>query len=190
MTNHYLGVDVSRRWIDTFCPQSGQSQRLMMEAPELDAFAAKLADQDIVVVLEATGGCEQPLLHPLCRHHVGYARVNPRQAREFARATGVLAKTDAVDARVLANMGQILGLKADNPIDLNRARLSELVARREALCGYITKERQRLQTTSDLFIKEDIDASIAFLNTRARFDPIGSKLRSKSKLEQQHIRSI
>ncbi len=141
MTELYVGVDVSRAWIDTFCPRTNQHQRLTMDPAILDTFAAGLSGRGVVVVLEATGGCERALLHALILHQVGYARVNPRQAREFARATGRLAKTDAVDARMLADMGAKFALKADDPIDPQRARLADLVARREALTGYITKEK-------------------------------------------------
>lgn len=166
MTDTYVGVDVSRAWIDTFCPLTNQHQRLTMDPVILDTFAAGLSSKGVVVVLEATGGCERALLHALTIHKVGYARVNPRQAREFARATGRLAKTDAVDARMLADMGAKFALKADDPIDPQRARLADLVARREALIGYITKEKQRLGTTVDLFIKDDIATTLTFLKTR------------------------
>ena len=168
MTNNYVGVDVSRAWIDTFCPFTKQNSRITMDPDSLDTFAAKLGGKGVIVVLEATGGCERPLLHALSSHNVAYTRVNPRQAREFARATGVLAKTDAVDARVLADMGTKFALKADDPIDPQRARLADLVARREAIVGYITKEKQRLGTTYDLFIKDDIAETMKLLKVRKK----------------------
>jgi transposase len=166
MTDNYIGVDVSRAWIDTFCPVTKQHSHLSMDPVTLDTFAAQLSGKGIIVVLEATGGCERALLNALSVHKVGYARVNPRQAREFARATGRLAKTDAVDAQMLADMGAKFALKADDPIDPQRARLADLVARREALTGYITKEKQRLGTTHDTFLKNDIAEIIAFLKLR------------------------
>jgi transposase len=168
MTDNYIGVDVSRAWIDTFCLQTKAHARLTMDPTTLDTFAAKLGGKGVVVILEATGGCERPLLNALIKHQVGYNRVNPRQAREFARCTGVLAKTDAVDARVLATMGKKLDLTADDPIDPQRARLADLVARRDALTGYITKEKQRLGTTHDVFIKDDIDDMLTDLKTRLK----------------------
>src|SRR5690606_16480521 len=61
------------------------------------------------VVLEATGGYEEPLLEACCDAGLWVARVNPRQARDFARATGELAKTDAIDARLLALMAKMFG---------------------------------------------------------------------------------
>jgi transposase len=168
MTDNYIGVDVSRAWIDTFCLQTKAHERLTMDPATLDTFAAKLSGKGVVVVLEATGGCERPVLNALIKHQIGYARVNPRQAREFARCTGVLAKTDAIDARVLATMGSKLDLTADDPIDPQRARLADLVARREALTGYVTKEKQRFGTTHDVFIKDDIDNMLTHLQTRLK----------------------
>jgi transposase len=168
MTDNYIGVDVSRAWIDTFCPITQQHNHLAMDPTTLHTFAAKLSGKGVVVVLEATGGCERPLLNALITHKVGYARVNPRQAREFARATGRLAKTDAVDAAMLADMGAKLALKADDPIDLHRVRLADLVARRDDLTGYIVKEKQRLGTTHDIFIKDDIAAVLTCLKAQKK----------------------
>jgi transposase len=168
MTNNCVGVDVSRGWIDTFCAVTKVHDHLKMEPAALDAFAAKLSGKGILVVLEATGGCERPLLKALCAHKVDYVRVNPRQAREFARATGRLAKTDAVDAAMLADMGAKLDLKPDPPDDENRRRLADLVARRDALSGYIVKEKQRIKTTVDAFIKADIADVMDFLKKQRK----------------------
>jgi transposase len=90
-----------------------------------------------------------------------------RSEHDIYQANGGLqSQADAVDARMLADMGEKFALKADDPIDPQRARLADLVARREALIGYITKEKQRLGTTVDLFIKDDIATTLTFLKTR------------------------
>ena len=168
MTEKYVGVDVSRAWIDTFCSTTKVHQKIKMQPELLNTFAAALSGQDVLVVLEATGGCERPLLQALIAHDVGYARVNPRQAREFARATGRLAKTDAVDAAMLAEMGARFTLTADLPDDQHRRRLADLIARRDAVSGYITKEKQRLGITPDTFLREDIATTLTFLKTRLK----------------------
>jgi transposase len=95
-----------------------------------------------------------------------YARVNPRQAREFARATGRLAKTDRVDARVLAEMGKALNLAPTPPVDPARRRLAELAARRDDLVRAITAETNRLQQAADAFVKRDIKGHLAGLRRR------------------------
>lgn len=170
MTNPYLGVDVSKAWIDVFDPITRKTWRIAMTPEALDSLAGELASRSVVpvVVCEATGGCERPLLDALARHRVGCARVNPRQAREFARTRGILAKTDAVDARVLADMGATLQLRPDPPADPDRRRLGDLVARRDALTDLITQEKLRLGTTTDAVLRADLDATIAFLQTRRK----------------------
>jgi hypothetical protein len=65
MTDNYIGVDVSRAWIDTFCLQTKAHARLPMDPTTLDTFAAKLGGKGVIVVLEATGGYERPLLSAL-----------------------------------------------------------------------------------------------------------------------------
>jgi transposase len=97
---------------------------------------------------------------------VAYARVNPRQAREFARATGRLAKTDAVDARVLAEMGRSLGLRLTAPLDPPRRRLAELVARREDIVRAAAAEANRLPQVREAFVKRDIRDHLASLKRR------------------------
>ena len=81
--------------------------------PAARAFAKSGAGK--LVVFEASGGYERPLAEALAAQNQPYARVNPRQAREFARATGRLAKTDRVDAEMLAQMGAALRLSPTPP---------------------------------------------------------------------------
>jgi transposase len=107
-------------------------------------------------VLEASGGYERPLTEALARAGTDYARVNPRHAREYARATGRLAKTDRVDAEVLAGMGRALELEPTSPVDADRARLADLVARRDDLVTTIRREKNRAGQTRDRWIAREI----------------------------------
>ncbi len=115
MTLHQnvLGVDIAKDWIDSFDTASGCSIRIKTE--DIETFVRGLSNS--LVVFEATGGYERPLADALEAAGIAYARVNPRQAREFARASGRLAKTDKVDARVLAEMGRALELAPTAPRD-------------------------------------------------------------------------
>ena len=113
----------------------------------------------------------------LTAHGIAHVRVNPRQAREFARATGCLAKTDKVDARILARMAQALELKPDTVIDPARKRLSELVSRRDDLVKAITAETQRLS------MARDIKCMLAAL--KARRAAIETEINSAIKASQQ-----
>jgi len=160
-----LGVDVAKDWIDLCDLASGQIRRIDTRPRTLLAFATGLP-QTTLVVFEASGGYERPLMAALEAKGVPYARVNPRQAREFARATGCLAKTDKVDARILAKMGRALELAPTPPVDPARRTLAELVARRADLVAAISAETNRLGQAADRFVRADIKACIAMLKRR------------------------
>jgi len=164
MTLHQniLGVDIARDWIDVFDLSNGTSRRVVTS--DLSSFAHGLSN--VLVVFEATGSYERPLSEALEAHGIAYKRVNPRQAREFARATGHLAKTDKVDARVLAHMGRALELEADIPPDPARRRLSALVARRDDLVRMMTAESHRLSLARDAYVREDIEHLLDVLAAR------------------------
>lgn len=165
MTLHrnVLGVDVAMDWIDVF--DLAQNRPVRIETRHLKTFARSLPC-DAFVVFEATGGYERPLMEALEAAGIRHARVNPRHAREFARATGRLAKTDRVDARVLAEMGRALDLAPAPPPDPARRRLADLTARRADLVAAITAETQRLATARDAFVRRDIGRMLSVLKAR------------------------
>lgn len=164
MTLHQnvLGVDIAKDWIDAFDTASGCSIRIKTE--DIETFVCGLSNS--LVVFEATGGYERPLADALAAVGIAYARVNPRQAREFARASGRLAKTDKVDARVLAEMGRALELAPTAPCDPDRRRLGELVARREDIVAALTAETHRLAMARDPFVRRDIGRMLSVLRAR------------------------
>ncbi|TPE47336.1 IS110 family transposase [Amaricoccus solimangrovi] len=154
MPQDVFGVDVAKDWIDVFSLSSGSRQRIATTKAALARFAKIAAGH--FVVFEASGGYERTLAAALVRAGVAFARVNPRQARDFARATGRLAKTDRVDAEVLARMGQALDLAPTHPEDPDRARLADLIARRDDLGGMIRAEKSRGATARDPWIAREI----------------------------------
>lgn len=168
MTLHHfvLGVDAAKDWIDVHGPD-GQARRIVNERPALEAFARGLP-AEALLVYEASGGCECLLAEVLDQTGIAHARVNPRQAREFARASGRLAKTDRVDARVLAEMGRRLELRIQPPPDPARRRLAELVARRQDLSAIIAAESQRLRQARDAFVRLDIQTVLGGLERSKR----------------------
>ena len=159
-----IGVDIAKDWIDVFFLSTGRAERVPMATAELRAFAARA--RGALVVFEASGGYEHPLAEALDAADVTYARVNPRQAREFARATGRLAKTDRVDARVLAEMGRALALRPTPPADPGRARLAGLMGRRDDLGAMLRAEMARLRQARDASVRRDIGSMIALLRRR------------------------
>jgi len=161
LPRHVLGVDVARDWIDTFDLASGEARRIATRPADLKALAARL--EGVFVVFEASGGHERPLMDALEAAGVAHARVNPRHAREFARACGKLAKTDRVDAEMLARMGAALDLRPAAPLDPARRRLAELVARRNDIVTAITAEKQRLAQARERFVQLSIQRLLAVL---------------------------
>jgi transposase len=156
-----IGVDISKDWIDCHRLSSGSRQRVRTTPAMLRRFAAKAAGA--LVVFEASGGYERPLAGALDTAGVAYARINPRQAREFARASGRLAKTDRVDAEVLAEFGRALAPRPTPPADPAATRLAELVARRDDLVGMRKAETQRLGQVHDPFLRQQIAAMLRVL---------------------------
>jgi transposase len=159
----FIGVDIAKGWIDVFYLSTSKHGRIPTTKQALARFAKAAAG--CLVICEASGGYERPLTEALAKAGVDYARVNPRQAREFARATGRLAKTDKVDAMVLAQMGRALDLQPTPPPDPDRARLAGLVARRDDLVGMIRAEKNRASTTRDTWLCKEIALLIRALQS-------------------------
>lgn len=191
MPHNVIGVDVAKDWIDVFFHQSGKSIRIKTTPSALKAFASK--HTDAYIIFEASGGYERPLMDALETAHSAYARVNPRQAREFARATGRLAKTDKVDARVLAEMAAALDLKPAPGPSKQRRRLADLIARREDIVAMIGQEANRLQQADDAVVRRDIKSLLVVLNRRKTKleDEINNHIESHDELRtlNQRIKS-
>jgi len=163
LTQNYIGVDIAKGWIDVFYASSSKHERITVTKQFLAKFAR--AARGCLVVLEASGGYERPLTEALTKAGVDYARVNPRNAREFARSLGKLAKTDKVDAAVLARMGRALDLAPTPPPDPDRAQLAALVARREDLVTTIGRENNRLGVAVDPWIAKEISSLVKVLKS-------------------------
>ncbi|RJL06431.1 hypothetical protein D3P06_03680 [Paracoccus aestuarii] len=115
-----------------------------------------LAAGQSIVVLEASGGYERPIIAALSEAWGQAACVNPRQAREFARATGRLAKSDRVDGQALAEMGRALQLVPAHPHSAERQRLSDLTAHRNDITAMIVAEKNQLRITQDQWIRRSL----------------------------------
>ena len=116
------------------------------------------------MVMEATGGLEGPVAAALAVAKIPTAVVNPRQVRDFARATGRLAKTDAIDATVLAHFAEALHPEPRPLPDKKSKEMSDLLARRGQVVGMITAEKNRLSRVVSLRVVEAIKAHIVFLD--------------------------
>jgi transposase len=131
-----VGIDVSKPILDCFI--NGRFHRLPNTPAGFKLLLSLLA-KEAHVVLEATGGYERALVAFLHQHRVTLSVVNPRQARDFARSKNRLAKTDAIDACMLAEYGRAMQPKPTPRCDPARRALCELNALREQLCAIKTQ---------------------------------------------------
>jgi transposase len=143
----FVGIDVAKAHLDIAVRPSGEQWRAPHDAPGIGALVDRLAGlAPTLVVLEATGGREVGLVAALVAAGVPVAVVNPRQVRRFAQAVGQLAKTDALDAQLLARFADVVRPTPRPVPDAEAQRLSALLARRQQVVAMITAERQRFET--------------------------------------------
>ena len=162
MPQPIAGCDLSRAFIDLHFLPAGKVGQIA-NTPEAIASWLDTLGRDVLVVFEATSGCDGDLIAALAERGHPFSRVNPRQAREFARATGVLAKTDRVDARVLARMGAALPLPITVPVSAARSRLSDFLRRRRQLVDMCKAERLHRHSAGQDEITTAIEAMIDLL---------------------------
>ncbi len=158
-----VGIDVSMRRLDIF---DGRPSSCANTAQAIEPLARGWADRDVLVVLEATGAYDRTLRRALHEAGVRCARVNPGRARDFARASGLLAKTDAVDARMLADLGRVLQPRPEQPFDAARETLAALVRRRDQLVAQRKQEVTRLKGELDPWVEDDVRQHLIFLDGR------------------------
>ena len=143
----YAGIDVSAAHLDMAVLPSGEERRFTNDGEGIKTLTDHLAGMgSVLVVLEATGGMELPVVGELAVAGVELVVVNPRQVRDFARATGKLAKTDALDAQMLARFGEAVKPAVRPLPDATLMELRGLATRRHQLMKMLTAERNRLRT--------------------------------------------
>lgn len=154
---HIVGIDVSKDRLDVHVLPEGEHFTLARDEAGLKALTRRLAKQALqVVAMEATGGLEGPVVVELHAAGLPVRVVNPRQVRDLARGLGMLAKTDALDAAMIARFAEAAKLTGAPVPDAQAAHLGALVARRRQLVGMATAERNRLQQAADKRIRRSI----------------------------------
>ena len=145
----YTGIDVSGSHLDMAVFPTGEERSFANDPKGIKSLKDRLVRLDsVLVVLEATGGLELPVVGELAAAGVQVVVVNPRQVRDFARATGKLAKTDALDAQVLARFGEAVKPPIRPLPDATLRELRALTTRRHQLMKMLTAERNRLRIAS------------------------------------------
>lgn len=158
----YIGVDVSKATLD-ICTSDGEAWQSPNDDDAMDALCTRVAAlQPALVVLEATGGYELRAVAALAASALPVAVANPRQVREFARSIGRLAKTDSIDAQVLARFGVATQPEPRPLPDAATRELEALITRRRQLVAMITAEETRLATAPTITRKQ-IKAHIGWL---------------------------
>lgn len=162
---HYAGVDVSKGHLDVFVRPAGEHFGVPNGHAGIGSLVSRLHEgaRPALVVLEATGGFERPVAAALAAAGLAVAVVNPRQARDFARATGRLAKTDRIDAEVLAHFAEAV-YPTPRPVPDEEARaLGEILVRRRQIVGMLTAEKNRLGAATTRPVRGRIEAHVRWL---------------------------
>ena len=164
MEQTFIGIDVAKDRLDVHVRPSHEAFTVARDSEGLARLMERLRPLDAyLVVVEATGGFEQTLAAALVSEGVPLAVVNPRQIRDFARATGQLAKTDALDAKAIARFAEAIKPEP-RPVPDDQARaLGELVARRRQIIDMMTAERNRRRQLSSRRLIKSVDRLLAVL---------------------------
>ena len=159
----FVGVDVSKTNLDVACWESKIYKRFKNEPKEIQELIEWLKElQPELIVLEATGGLELPFVAELAYAKMSVAVVNPRRIREFARSIGQLAKTDKLDAKVIAHFGAATHPEARKLPTEEEEKLTALMTRRRQIIEMLTAERNRLHSAR-FAMKERIETHITWL---------------------------
>lgn len=164
----FVGIDVSKATLDVAVLPEERHWQIEREEAAIASLVDELRKHSPrLIVLEATGGLEALLTAALATAALPVVVINPRQARDFARASGTLAKTDVIDAGMLARLGQTLKPVVRPLKDEETQRLTALLTRRRQILDMLTMEKNRLHTASKA-VRRDITAHITWLTKRLK----------------------
>jgi transposase len=159
-----VGIDVSKAALDVGVLPGEESWSAGQSPEEVSALAGRIAAlKPALVVLEATGGLELPIIYALVERGVPVHRCEPKRARHFAKALGLLAKTDRIDAFMLARFGIGGNLKAQSFPDAQTVALDALTTRRRQRVEAITAEANRRAATTDPAARASVERHLAWL---------------------------
>ncbi len=165
-SERFIGIDVSKNLLDLADSLTQETWQAANEESGITGLVEHLTSLNpTLIVLEATGGLEIPLASALYANRLPVVVVNPRQVRDFAKATGKLAKTDVIDSRVLAHFAKAVRPEVRKVKDEESLELSALVTRRRQLIEMLTKEKTRLKQAPK-WIRKDIKDHIQSLKKR------------------------
>jgi len=168
MANPNVGIDVSKAYLDVALTGEAQPARYTNDEDGIAKLVAWLRNQKVErVVLEATGGYQRRVLAALLAAELPAVAVNPRQARDFAKAIGKLEKTDEVDARMLALFAERIRPEVRPLVDETTREFQELLARRRQLNEMLVAEKNRLHQASKT-VRRSVKSHIDWLKNQLR----------------------
>jgi transposase len=165
----FVGIDVSKDHLDVHLRPQAEAFRLANDPDGIAALVARLAPlAPACIVVEATGGLEVPLAAALAAAGLAPALVNPRQARDFAKATGRLAKTDALDAAALAHFAEAIRPAPRRLPDEATQAFTALLTRRRQLLEMRVAEANRLPTAGSAAVRRNLQKHLRWLDAQVQ----------------------
>ena len=172
----YVGIDVSKRWLEVNQYGTPESQKV---GNDPDGYANLIirmkALQPQLIVFEATGGYEHRAAKALSEAGFAVAVANPTRVRRFADALGILAKTDKIDAQVIAHFASVVKPFANERQTPLEEQLAAFVERRRQLLVELVAEKNRLSTSPDC-VRDDIENHITYIEERV--DSLGAQIQA------------
>ncbi len=164
----FVGIDVSKETLDVAVRPSGERWRTTNDERGITELVSRLRPMGAtLVVMEATGGYETALALSVVEAKIAMRIVNPRQVRDFAKGKGLLAKTDSLDAAVLAEYGEIYRPEARVLLDEQAREMADLLSRRRQLIEMKTAENNRLEHARGQ-VRKEILAHLSWLSRRIK----------------------
>jgi len=160
----YIGIDISKAQLDVFVSPKNQYYQFTNDAKGIKKLISQIRKScpSPYIVLEATGGYERNLVHQLAAAECKGSCVNPRQIRDFAKAAGYLAKTDRIDAKVIALFAEKMPTRANMEVNEEQEEMADLNTRRRQLVDMITMEKNHREHARPS-LKKSIDKIIKTL---------------------------
>jgi transposase len=169
VVDQWIGIDVSQAWLDIAARPSAEIWRVPNTLVGWTALEQRLSAMAIaLIVVESTGGMERNVVEHLQRAGLPVSVINPKRSREFAKASGRLAKTDRIDAQGLAHFAQALRPLPKPLVAEAQQALSDLISRRAQVVEMMNNERRRLHSVRNRSAKADIEAHLEWLQERLK----------------------
>ncbi len=163
----FVGIDVSKSSLDMCIEPAGEALHVAYDEAGIKQILGRLKElSPTLIVMEATGGLELRIATELASQALPVVVINPRQARDYAKATGQLAKTDQVDATMLAGFAQAIRPQVRAHKDADTRALDDLVSRRRQLIDMRVQETLRLGTAASKPLEKSLNQHIAWLDKR------------------------